>query len=284
MEKLCEGYSLIEGPVWDADRGLIFSDLFNGGVFAVTPDGEVSVVFEHRRGIGGMAPHASGGLVVSGRNISYKAFVGDDTVMLLDRDEDAGNIGYNDLTTDAAGRIYAGSLGPGFDGDFQPQPGDLYLIDLDGSSRKVAGDLHLTNGLAFSPDGKTLYHSDSGKQTIHCYVVLEDGSLGDKQVFAVDDRTPDGMAVSEDGRVWVALAYDGGVGVFDPHGELLEVIEIPAPLCTSVCFGGDDMRDLYIVSGSEGPGKGNDGAVFRQRVDVAGQAVPLARVTLPGPD
>ena len=280
MEKLCEGYSLIEGPVWDAERGLIFSDVFNGGVFAVTPDAEVSVVFEHRRGIGGMSPHVSGGLVVGGRNIAYKAFTGGDTILLLDRDEDAGNIGYNDITTDAAGRIYAGSLGASFADNSDPRSGDLYLIDLDGTSRKVAKDIELTNGLAFSPDGKTLYHSDTERQAVQCYAVKDDGSLGEKQVFTLDDRSPDGLAVSEDGRVWVALARGGGVGVFDTGGNLLEIIEIPAPMCTSVCFGGDDLRDLYIVSGSEGPGNGNDGAVFRVPVDVSGLAVPLARVAL----
>ena len=285
MEKLCEGYGLIEGPVWDSEKGLIFSDVLNGGVFAVTPTGDVSVVFEHRRGIGGMSPHVAGGLIVSGRNISYKPFAGGDTVLVLDRDEEAGNIGYNDITTDAAGRIYAGSLGssPVFADGREPQSGDLYLIDLDGTSRKVAEDIQLTNGLGFSPDGKTLYHSDSRRQTVQRYAVNDDGSLGKKQIHAtVDTGAPDGLAVSEDGRIWVALAGGQGVGVFDADGALQEIIEIPLPMCTSVCFGGDDLRDLYIVSGSNGVEAENAGAVFRHPVNVAGLKVPVARVALSG--
>ena len=101
MEKLTEGYGLIEGPVWDPDRGLLFSDVLLGGVHCLAPDGVVHTVFAHRRGIGGMALHDGGGLIVSGRNISFKSFTPGDTIVVLDKDEDNGNIGYNDLTTDA---------------------------------------------------------------------------------------------------------------------------------------------------------------------------------------
>src|SRR5262249_29214602 len=140
MDALAKGYGLIEGPVWDRERGLIFSDVLFGGVFALSRAGTVSPVFEHRRGIGGIALHDAGGLVVSGRNVSFKPFDGGATVTLLDSDAEHGNVGYNDLTTDAKGRIYVGSLGasPVFADGREPRAGDLYLIDLDGRSRIVA--------------------------------------------------------------------------------------------------------------------------------------------------
>jgi gluconolactonase len=245
----------------------------------------VSTVFEHRRGIGGMALHAAGGLVVSGRNISYKGFDGGATVTLLDSDPDHGNVGYNDITTDAKGRIYAGSLGasPVFADGRTPQAGNLYLIDLDGSSRIVGRDVQLTNGLGFSPDGRTLYHSDSRRSSVFCYSVSADGSLGEKRLFARAAKgVPDGLVVSVDGRVWVALAGEGhGVSVFAPDGTVDSFVEIPQPMCTSVCFGGDDLKDLYIVSGSEGTGSDRGGAVYRHRCDVAGLPVALARVAIP---
>ena len=284
MDKVAEGYGLIEGPVWDDARGLLFSDVLQGGVFCVDPDNEVSTVFEHRRGIGGMSLHAGGGLVVSGRNISFKPFDGGDTIMLLDRNEDAGNVGYNDITTDSQGRVYAGSLGasPVFDDGREPQAGELYLIELDGTARVVADDVQLTNGLGFSPDGKLLYHSDSRRQTVFCYSVADDGSLGEKRVFVVVEKgAPDGLVVSEDGAVWVALAGGGhGVAVYEPGGKQRELVEIPQPMCTSVCFGGSDLKDLYIVSGSDGSSAENTGAVYRTRTDVAGLPVPPARVKI----
>lgn len=283
MEKLTGGYGLIEGPVWDPALGLLFSDVLFGGVYRLAADGGVSTVFGHRRGIGGMALHEDGGLIVSGRNISYKPFDGGATVTLLDRDEAAGNIGYNDLTTDSRGRVYAGSLGasPVFEDGREPRAGDLYLIDLDGSSRVVATDVQLTNGLGFSPDGGLLYHSDSGRQTVYRYRVLGDGSLGKKRPFVETDRgAPDGLAVSEDGAVWVALAGGNGVGVYTASGKERDFLEIPEPMCTSVCFGGGDRNDLYVVSGSEGSAGDKAGAIYRTRTGVAGLPVPTARVRI----
>jgi sugar lactone lactonase YvrE len=285
VEKLTEGYGLIEGPVWDDELGLLFSDVVFGGVFALSTTGEVSQIFEHRKGIGGMALHESGGLVVSGRNISFKSFDGGATQLILDRNEAEGNLGYNDITTDAQGRIYAGSLGTAtvFEDGRKPQPGDLYLIDLDGSARIVANDIRLTNGLGFSPDGKVLYHSDSQRKSVYCYQVNEDGSLGEKQLFVTAEQgTPDGLVVSEDGCVWLAQAgRDAGVGVYDSQGKLKELIETPG-MCTSVCFGGSDRKTLYMVTGSENLGSDDrDGAVFSIDTDVAGVAVTPARVQLP---
>ena len=283
MEELAHGYGLIEGPVWVAGRGLLFSDVHGGGVYCLDEAGAVSTVFPHRRGIGGMAVHERNGMVVGGRNIAYKPFAADggDTVVLLDRDPDHGNVGYNDLTTDAAGRIYAGSLGsPVFDGAEQVA-GDLYLVDLDGSSRIVGRDVQLTNGLGFSPDGRTLYHSDSRRQTVFCYAVADGGDLGPKVPFArTEGGAPDGLAVAEDGSVWVAVAGGSGVDVFEADGRLREHIGIPKPMCTSVCFGGDDLEDLYIVTGSPGGAGGRDGTVYRTHANVAGLPVPAARTPI----
>ncbi len=290
MERLAHGYGLVEGPVYSPDHGLIFSDVLGGGVFAVNDAGEVRNVFEHRRGIGGMSLHqagesaAAGGLIVSGRNISYKPFDGGPTLTVLDRDPEAGNVGYNDITADAAGRIYAGSLGssPVFDDGREPAAGSLHLIDLDGSSRVVAEGISLTNGLGFSPDGATLYHSDSRLQTVWRYDVRADGTLSEKTAFTKTTvGSPDGLAVAEDGSVWVALAGGSRVAVFAPDGSERASIAVAQPMVTSVCFGGSDLRQLYIVTGSDGAEGENAGSVFVEPVDVAGLPVGVARVRLP---
>ncbi|MEZ5558010.1 MAG: SMP-30/gluconolactonase/LRE family protein [Pseudomonadales bacterium] len=285
MDKLATGYGLVEGPRWVPGRGLMYSDVLNGGVFCLDRHGAVTTVFEHRRGIGGMVLHEAGGLVVSGRNIAYKPFDGGDTLTLLDRDPDAGLVGFNDITTDAAGRIYAGGLGssPVFENAGGPAPGDLWLIDLDGTSRIVGTEIWVTNGLGFSPDGSTLYHSDSRARTVFRYEVHEDGNLGPKQPFVETEAgVPDGLAVAADGTVWVALAGGGhGVAVFAPDGKQRDFVAIPDPMCTSVCFGGDDLRDLYVVSGSDGAASDAAGSVYRERVGVAGVPVAPARVRLP---
>ena len=142
--------------------------------------------------------------------------------------------------------------------------------------------MQLTNGLGFSPDGSRLYHSDSRRNTVFMYDVLGNGNLADKRPFAVTERgVPDGLVVSEDGAVWVALAGGGhGVAVYGSDGAEQRFIEIPEPMCTSVCFGGADLRSLYIVSGSDGSDSDRAGSVYVTRTEVAGLPVAPARVRL----
>lgn len=199
MEERATGYGLIEGPVWDPARGLIFSDVTNGGAYCLSADGTIEAVVPYRKGMGGLSLHADGGLVVSGRNVSYKPPGGGDTVVILEADGERGELGFNDLTTDAAGRVYVGSVAfrPVVDGE-TPRPGSLYMIDLDGTARRQAEGIELTNGLGFSPDGKRLYHSDSLTHAVWVYETRDDGSLSERVVFAHmgDGSTPDGLVVA----------------------------------------------------------------------------------------
>jgi D-xylonolactonase len=282
MDKLATGYTLIEGPVWDPARGLLFSDVHDGGVFCLGRSGAVTPVIEHRRGIGGIALHEKGGLVVGGRNIAYKGPAAEGTVVLLDSERAGGGAGFNDLTTDEAGRIYVGSLGMSpFEAGAEVKPGSLHVIDLDGTSRTLWTGVRLTNGLGFSPDGKRLYHSDSRANIVGVYDVRADGGVGERRVFArIEPGVPDGLAVAVDGSVWVAVAGGAAVRVFDASGSERPPIAMPQPGVTSLCFGGDDLRDLYIVTGSRGGPSENCGSIFRMRADVAGLALPPARVRL----
>lgn len=276
LEALATGYGLIEGPVWDASRGLIYADVINGCAFCLAPDGSISQVIEHRRGMGGLTLHENGGLVVSGRSIAFKPADGGRTQVLLSDDPEGGRIGFNDITTDAKGRVYAGALAFSPVGhDEEPKQGDLYCIDLDGSARVVGRDIILTNGLGFSPDGGKLYHSESLRNLVRVYDVAANGDLSPHRTFAtVADGIPDGLAVAVDGSVWVAIANGSRVEVFEPDGSLRRTISCPLPMVTSVCFGGDDLMDFYVVTGSRGTDRDDAGTVYRMRADVAG--LPLA--------
>ncbi len=110
MQQVATGYGLIEGPVWDPARGLYFSDVINGGVHLLDRAGAVSLVVPKRRGIGGMALHEKGGLVVGGRDIACVLLDNGSTRTLLSLDAIPGATGFNDLTTDRVGRVYVGSL------------------------------------------------------------------------------------------------------------------------------------------------------------------------------
>lgn len=282
MQQVATGYGLIEGPVWDPQRGLYFSDVLNGGVFLLDRAGKVSTAVAKRRGIGGMALHASGGIVVGGRDIACVSLKDGATKTLLPLDAIPGATGFNDLTTDAAGRIFVGSLAFKVFGGDAPKPGHLHVIDLDGSMRTLSDGVLLTNGLGFSPDGKLLYHSDARGPYVRVYDATPDGSVGPWRKFASlgDDRVPDGLKVAQDGSVWVADAHGGRVAVFNADGSHRRDIAVPLPMVTSLCFAGDDLRDLYIVTGSRGGPHEKCGSIFHTRADVAGLALPPARVIL----
>ena len=282
MERLATGYGLIEGPVWDQAHGLYFSDVINGGVFLLDPAGKVSPAIAKRRGVGGMALHAAGGLIVGGRDIACVSLTDGTTKSLLALDAITGATGFNDLTTDAAGRIYVGSLAFRVFSGEAIKPGHLHVIDLDGRRRTLSDGVLLTNGMGFSPDGRLLYHCDSRGPHVRVYDARPDGSVGPWRKFASlgEAGVPDGMKVAVDGSVWVADAQGGRVAVFEPDGRHRRDIAVPLPMVTSLCFGGADLHDLYIVTGSRGGPDENCGSVFRVRAEVAGLPLPQARVAV----
>jgi D-xylonolactonase len=281
MERVATGYGLIEGPVWDPGRGLYFSDVMNGGVHLLGRDGKVSLAVPKRRGIGGMALHAAGGLVVGGRDIAHVQLDGGSTRTLLSTAAIPGATGFNDLATDHAGRIYVGSLAFKVFAGEAPKPGHLHVIDLDGSMRTLSDGVMLTNGLGFSPDGGQLFHSDARSALVRVYDVAADGSVGPLRVFfrLPPGGVPDGLKVGSDGSVWVADAHGGRIIIVNPDGTHRTDLAVPLPMVTSLCFGGDDLRDLYVVTGSVGGPGENCGSIFRSRSDVAGLALSPARVT-----
>ena len=283
MQQIATGYGLIEGPVWDPAKGLYFSDVTGGGIFLLDRQDRVTTVVEKRRGVGGMALHDQGGIVAGGREIAWIGEGGRPVTTLLDSATADDAKGFNDLTTDSAGRIYVGSLGFKVFGAEPMRPGNLYCIDLDGTVRRVSDGVLLTNGLGVSPDGKRLYHSDARRQMVRVYDVEPDGALSHWRCFAAfgEGGVPDGLKVAADGSVWVADAHGGRVAVFAANGRHLRDIAVPLPMVTSLCFGGDDLRDLYVVTGSRGGPNENCGTIYRMRVETSGLPLAPCRVALP---
>lgn len=273
LETLAWGYGLVEGPRVDNDGNLYFSDVPNGGVYRRTPDGTTNVVVPKRRGVGGIALHADGGIVISGRNVCH---VRDGETRVVFAPDAPG---LNDLFVDAAGRVICGTIrSDPFDLQAPRVPGECYLVDTGGHAVQLYDDVGLTNGIGFSPDGSVLYHADTVRGVwAHDY---DDGSVSGRRLLVTADiAAPDGLAVDEEGTVWVAdVSGASAVRGFGPDGEERERIAVPAVMVTSLCFGGVDRRDMYIVTAdnTEDPDRG--GCVFRTRAEVAGVAVPSARV------
>ena len=276
IETLAFGYGLIEGPRCDSADTLYFSDVRNGGVYRRAPDGEITTVVPKRRGVGGIALHADGGLVISGKNISH---VRDGQTRVLFHPPDVP--GFNDLFCDAFGRVYTGSMRSDPFSTAGPRtPGECYRIEAVGKAAVLYGNVSLTNGIGFSPDGRRLYHVDSVPRHIIVHDVDPAAGITNRHVFAVlaSGLTPDGLAVDEDGGVWVAVVDGGCVQRFTPEGAVDIRVDVPATFVTSLCFGGADRKDLYIVTADNTDDASRRGTIFRTRSPHAGTVVHPARV------
>lgn len=273
IETLAWGYGLIEGPRVDAAGNLYFSDVQNGGVFRRAPDGAIAQVVPRRRGVGGIALHADGGIVISGRDICH---VRDGESRVLFGREDIP--GFNDILADDDGRVLAGTIRSDPFREGERVPGELWRIEGEGRATELYADVGLSNGIGLSPERSRLYHSDSAARAVWVHDVAPDGAVSNRRQLRLPKGFPDGLAVDAEGGVWVAVFGEGCVGRFDPDGKWEREVAVPARSVTSLCFGGPDLRDLYVVSADNTDDPARGGSVFRTRSDVAGLPVPPARV------
>ena len=271
MERIASGYSLAEAPVAASDGGVFFSDVLGGGVYRWSPgSGEVETVIASKRGVGGMALHGDGGLVMGGRDVSH---VVDGETRVLFADEAIA--GLNDLTVDPDGDVVVGVLHFRPFADETPVPGEFVRI---GDRATVAGDVLWANGCAYSPDGATFYGCDYHRGVVFAADRHDDGTHGPpRALIETPGGEADGMAVDEHGALWVALGARGSVGRFRPDGALDSEVQVPAGFVASLCFGGDDLRDLFVTTLGDPKSDEDPGAVFLTRAPVAGSPVPLAR-------
>jgi gluconolactonase len=273
FELLASGYGLVEGPTWAPDGSLTFSDVLGGGVYRLPSAGAVETVVPKRRGVGGIALHAAGGLVLGGRDLVHVKDGAMRTLFSL-----PGLPGWNDLCTDSRGRVYAGSVRFAvFAPDAVPVPGECWRVDAEGSATQLYGDVLHANGIALSPDETTLVHSDSRRGCLWVHDVGGDGRVSGRRSIAVDG-VPDGLAFDTAGCVWVALAGGGRVDRFAPDGRRDLSLEVPARVVTSLCFGAADGRDLFVVTADYAPEPERRGCVLRTRVEAQGAPVHPARI------
>jgi sugar lactone lactonase YvrE len=204
-----------------------------------------------------------------------------------------GGTRMNDGGCDAAGRFYAGTMAF----DEREGAGTLYRLDLDGTVTTVREDLTVSNGLGWSPDGRTAYLADSGPGLVWAFDV-DPGSgafTGDRVLLdfsgpagADTDGVADGLTVDDEGCLWTALWGGGQVRRWSPEGELLAVVDVPVRQTTSCAFAGPG-RDLLVISTSQqGMGEAaraaqpDAGRLFTVRPGVTGPAANPYRGRLSG--
>lgn len=206
---------------------------------------------------------------------------------------DARRFALNDGRCDPSGRLLIGMmyqpLPPGDQQPDEPQGTPLWRYDGNGRWAAVTPNVHTSNGLAWSPDGRTMYHSDTKARTIWAWdYEPQSGTPSNRRVFAhlvdaPDDGGPDGATVDRDGFYWCAIYGAGALRRYDPSGKLEREIKLPVRYPTMPAFGGDGLDTLYVTSANwelsedERRRHRDEGGLFAVAAPVPGLAEPYVR-------
>jgi sugar lactone lactonase YvrE len=262
-----------EGPVWSpAWGGLRWVDMLAGDVLSLRADGTV-----RRRHVGdvvaALRPRRGGGAVLALER-GFALEDADGTVSPLEPLWTDDGMRMNEGGCDPDGRFWCGSMAY----DQAQGAASMYRLDPDGGVRAVFGDLTVSNGLDWSPDGSLAYYDDTATHRIDVFDYDRDTGLTGRRPFVRfgDDGNPDGLTVDADGGVWVALFGGGAVHRYRADGTLDAVVEVPTPQVTACALGGPGLDQLFITTSREGMGPDDDplaGSLFRAEVGIAGRPV-----------
>ena len=267
------GCQLGESPVWCPQRELLlFVDISGRRLLKFNPASRALESCAIEEDIGCVAPSKGGGFVAGLRSgIWLLNEKGEKQRMLAANPEDSQVSRFNDGRVDGAGRFLAGTLD-----ERKASRAALYRYDRRGLIRLTDG-LITSNGLAFSPDGRTLYHSDTPRFTVYRYDYdASSGTAENRRVFvelkptASDRGRPDGAAVDAQGCYWTALYEGGRVQRYDPEGRLMSEHTVPVRNPTMPAFGGLGLKTLFVTTARDATGSG--GGLYAAEVDVPGLA------------
>lgn len=260
-----------ESPVWCPQRQtLLFVDVTGRRLLEFKPASGVLDCRALDEDIGCVAPAKDGGFIAGLRSgIWLLNGQREKRHMLAGNPEDCAVSRFNDGRVDPIGRFLVGTID-------EPKAGGragLYRYDRRGLVRLV-GELLTSNGLAFSPDGRTLYHADTPRFVINRYDYdVASGTAENRRVFvqlnpsAHDRGRPDGAAVDVQGCYWTALYEGGRVQRYDPDGRLMSEYGVPVRSPTMPAFGGADLKTLFVTTARDPKG---GGGLYAAEVDVPG--------------
>lgn len=276
-----------ECPVWSVrEQTLYFVDILAPALHRFDPrsgEHKVMPVPEH---IGCFGLNEQGGFVAALRSgVCLLDEEGKIVRRVAENPGEAALSRFNDGRVDRHGRFWCGSL-------WEPQDrngGKLCRLDEHLRLTVEAEDIKISNGLAFSPDNKWMYHTDTPNGVLYRYPVDEKGDIGPREVLKrftqEEGGLPDGAAVDSEGFYWSAM-FDGSrvIRLNPATGEIVDEIPLPVRWPTMIAFGGPDLKTLYITSSREDRSAEElaaypqSGDVFAVEVDVAGLPEPLYRM------
>jgi sugar lactone lactonase YvrE len=266
------GAELAEGPAWNEAAGcLVWVDILGRRVHLTEADGSSRASYLLDRHVGAALPAADGTYLVAVRDGFATLDPATGSVQpLLDVLADRPDLRFNDAKVDPRGRAFAGTM------PYESGSGALYRLDPGPAATPVHGPTRLSNGLGWSPDGRTMYFIDTPTDTVTAFDYdLDTAELSGSRVL-VEVHHPDGMCVDDDGCLWVALYGGSAVHRYTPAGTLDAIIALPVANVTCCAFGPGGR--LYITTAAA-EGQPLAGSLFVAEPGVGGPvAVPWSPV------
>jgi sugar lactone lactonase YvrE len=252
VEKIADGFQFTEGPVWVPDGYLLFSDIPANTVYKYQEDSEIYLKPSGHSN--GLTLDKQGRLLLCEHDRRLTRLEKDGSKTTLAEFYDGKRLNSpNDIVVKTDGAIYFTDPPYGLPNRTEGKELDfcgVYRLEQDGTLTLLDDGVPLPNGLAFSPDEKTLYVADSSSAQVYAYDVIDRGMLENKRVFAKlgvvgGAGAADGMKVDVDGNLF--CTGPGGISVLGSNGVRYGVIECPE-VPANVAWGGDDYKTLYITA------------------------------------
>ena len=243
---LTDDLTMVESGRWHEDR-LWFAHWGSGEVIAVDLEGRREVVGPGRDTMGWAIDWLPDGrLLVSGAELTR---VEPDGTTARHSPQ-----GGNELVVDPAGHVYINGADFDFLGGAAPEPGWIRLVESDGTTRDVAGDIDFPNGMVVTPDGSTLVVAESFAGRLSAFDIAADGSLSGRRTWA-EGLGPDGICIDSEGGIWCQTADmfahtgsgpAGAVVRVLEGGEITHRVETELP-CFACALGGPENRHLFLL-------------------------------------
>lgn len=254
VQHVCQlGAELGEGPVWvERESALWFVDIKARRAHRWHPGRRELRSWAAPEQPGFLAPLRGDGFIV-GLKTGLHRFdpATSEFVHLLAVEPDLPENRLNDGSVSPEGELWFGSMH-----DLEVEPtGALYRLDTNGRCVRLDEGFVIGNGPAFSPDGRTFYHTDTTKRTVYAFDRPDPHTLAGKRIFVrIEDGAghPDGTTVDQEGGVWIALWGGSAVRRYSPEGKILASVRLPCANVTKIAFGGQDLRTAYVTTAWKG--------------------------------
>lgn len=268
VETLVTGLQFTEGPLWMPDGALLFQDLKAERTYRLDSNGQLTTLREQTGAANGQTFDADERIVFceqNGRRVSRMAPDGTHVESIVDLFEGKRLNSPNDIVARSDGLLYFTDPAYGAPEDRPLDFQGVYSLDRALHLTLLADDFEKPNGLAFSPDEKTLLVCDTGRYHVRAFDLMPSGAVlpnSDRVLATLDPDEPggpDGIKVDRDGRLYVAVAQ--GVWVFEPDGTLLGILSLPKRP-SNLAWCGQEANELAITAVD---------TVYRIRLNVTGK-------------